>query len=255
MLENKKITLTIPDYFSVRQYQMYETFTSFDPVDTMVSTIALLTEHSEDEVLSWPLPAVKQAYPQVLKLITNTKPEFYPVIEWEGTLYGYRSLQKMTLKEYIDLEGLLKEPKKNFTEILAILFRPVTESKLNTTKFIWNTVYKAYKGDQENIFSYYDIQEYNNETRVLDAKKFENFPISVALGALSFFLLAGVQSLTSSPTSSQIMEEWMKEVKKNQKLKNKTKQRLLNTTVGYILSTTLQNPPSYPSQEISPYLN
>ena len=255
MLENKKITLTIPDYFSVRQYQMYEMFTSFNPIDQMVATIALLTEHSEEEVLSWPLPLIKQAYPQVLKLITNTKPEFYPVIEWEGVMYGYRSLQKMTLKEYIDLEGLLKDPKKNFTEILAILFRPITESKLNTTKFTWNTVYKAYKGDQENIFAYYDIEEYDNEARGLNAKKFENFPISVALGALSFFLLAGVQSLTNSPISSQIMEEWKKEVVKQKTKKSKTKQRLLNTTVGYILSTTLQNPPSYPSQETNPYLN
>lgn len=255
MLENKKITLTIPDYFSVRQYQLFETFSNFDPTDQMVATIALLTEHTEDEVMNWPLPLIRQAYPQVLKLITNTKPEFYPVIEWQGTLYGYRSLQKMTLKEYIDLEGLMKDARKNFTEILAILFRPVTESKLNTSKLMWNTVLKAYKGDQENIFNYYDIEEYDNEKRAINAKTFENFPISVALGALSFFLLAGVQSLTSTQTSSQIMDEWMKEAKKKKQIGSKTKQRLLNTTVGYILSTTLQNPPSYPSQEINPYLN
>lgn len=254
MLENKKITLTIPDYFSVRQYQMYEMFTSLDPVDQMVATIALLTEHTEDEVLSWPLPLISQAYPQVRKLISDTKPEFYPVIEWEGTLYGYRSLHRMTLKEYIDLEGLLVDARKNFTEILAILFRPVTENKLNTSGLIWNTVVKAYKGDQENVFKYYDIEEYDNEQRVVNAKKFENFPISVALGALSFFLLAGVHSLKSSEISSQIMEEWKKEAKKltrRQKIKN----RLLNTTVGYILSINLQNPPSFPSQEINPSLN
>jgi hypothetical protein len=254
MLENKKITLTIPDYFSVRQYQMYEMFTSLDPVDQMVATIALLTEHTEDEVLSWPLPLISQAYPQVRKLISDTKPEFYPVIEWEGTLYGYRSLHRMTLKEYIDLEGLLVDARKNFTEILAILFRPVTENKLNTSGLIWNTVLKAYKGDQENVFKYYDIEEYDNEQRVINAKKFENFPISVALGALSFFLLAGVHSLKSSEISSQIMEEWKKEAKKLTR-KQKIKNRLLNTTVGYILSINLQNPPSFPSQEISPSLN
>jgi hypothetical protein len=254
MLENKKITLTIPDYFSVRQYQMYEMFTSLDPVDQMVATIALLTEHTEDEVLSWPLPLISQAYPQVRKLISDTKPEFYPVIEWEGTLYGYRSLHRMTLKEYIDLEGLLVDARKNFTEILAILFRPVTENKLNTSGLIWNTVVKAYKGDQENVFKYYDIEEYDNEQRVVNAKKFENFPISVALGALSFFLLAGVHSLKSSEISSQIMEEWKKEAKKLTR-KQKIKNRLLNTTVGYILSINLQNPPSFPSQEINPSLN
>lgn len=254
MLENKKITLTIPDYFSVRQYQMYEMFTSLDPLDQMVATIALLTEHTEEEVLSWPLPLISQAYPQVRKLISDTKPEFYPVIEWQGTLYGYRSLQKMTLKEYIDLEGLLVDARRNFTEILAILFRPVTENKLKTSGLIWNTVLKAYKGDQENVFKYYDIEEYDNEQRSVNAKKFENFPISVALGALSFFLLAGVHSLKSSEISSQIMEEWKKEVKKMSR-KQKIKNQLLNTTVGYILSINLQNPPSYPSQEINPYLN
>jgi len=254
MLENKKITLTIPDYFTVRQYQLFETFSSLDPLDQMIATIALLTEHTEDEVLSWPLPAISQAYPEVRRIISDTKPEFYPVIEWQGTLYGYRSLQKMTLKEYIDLEGLLKDARKNFTEILAILFRPVTENKLNTSAFMWNTVYKAYKGDQENIFNYYDIEEYDNRTRAINAGKFNSFPISVALGALSFFLLAGSQSLKSSETSFQIMNEWMNEVKKTTK-RQKTRERLLNTTVGYILSTTLQNPPSYPSQEINPYLN
>lgn len=254
MLENKKITLTIPDYFTVYQYQMYELFTSFEPLEQMVATIALLTEHSEEEVMSWPLPLISQAYPQVRKLISETKPEFYPVIEWEGRTYGYRSLQKMSLKEYIDLEGLLVDARKNFTQILAILFRPVTENNLNTAGLMWNVVYKAYKGDQENVFKYYDIEPYDNEQRVLNAKKFENFPISVALGALSFFLLTGRHSINASEISSQIMEEWKNEVKKMTK-KEKIKNQLLNTTVGYILSTSLQNPPSYPSQEINPYLN
>jgi PDZ domain-containing secreted protein len=73
-----------------------------------------------------------------------------------------------------------------------------------------------------------------------------DFPASVALGAMSFFLLPAETSLKNSQTSSPLNhKEQMK------KMSQKVKLVFNSTTGGSPQYTSLRTLPSYKSQEIS----
>ena len=238
------IELQIPDYFTVDHFQQYTKFTSFDPIDQMVAVVGLLSNHTEEEIKNWPVEGVIKSYQAMVKLLQDTKPEFFPVIEWEGKQYGYRSLAKMTLAEYIDLDNLSKNSQENLTDILAILYRPITESKLGNGKFMTKTFIKAWTGKVENPFDYYSIEDYDSEKRKTVSESFKNFPVSVALGALSFFLGTVLSLLPDSKTST-LDREIMKQIQ----TKRKGRRRLQNITAGYIRSKNWETLPSYQSLE------
>ena len=181
-------------------------------------------------------------------MVSKTEPEFYPVIEWQGTLYGYRPLSKMTMGEYIDLDNLSKDSQANLTQILAILYRPLTENKLSKGKFITKTFIKAWAGKVEDPFKYYDIEKYNSDTRMANADKFKDFPVSVALGGLTFFLGTAL-SLSPDSKTSFLNNLDLKKIKMK-----KSKRRLLNITAGYLRSKNLEIPPSFQSLVSNPSL-
>lgn len=242
------IELQIPDYFTVNHFQQYEKFTSFDPIDQMVAVTALLTYHTEEEIKNWPAPAVVQAYKAVSKMVRETQPEFYPVIEWQGTLYGYRPLSKMTMAEYIDLDSLSKDANKNLTQLLAILYRPVTRNDLKNGKFITKTFIKSWAGKVEDPFKYYDIEEYSSETRQSRADSFKDFPVSVALGGISFFLGTALSLSPDSKTSFLSNLEMITQIPKRSRRQSLS----LNITGGYSRSKTWESLPSFRSLVINP---
>jgi hypothetical protein len=158
-------------------------------------------------------------------------------------------MSKMTLGEYIDLDNLSKDTDKNITSILAILYRPVTSNKIKESKFIIKSTIKALQYDVENVFDYYEVEEYDIDKRKQITPEFDNFPLEIAMGAMGFFLDIKAMLLTNSqiyslgPIETQIQKQMRK--------MSKTKRRLLNTTAGFIQSTNLLKPISYPSQVIN----
>ena len=238
------IELQIPDYFTVDHFQQYQKFTSFDPIDQMVAVVALLTNHTEEEIKDWPVQGVTKSYKAVIDMLSSTQPAFYPVIEWEGVKYGFSPVSKMTMAEYIDLDNLSKNSQENLTDILAILYRPVTENKLGTGKFITKTALKAWSGKVEDPFKYYKIEKYDSETRAINAEKFKNFPVEAALGGLSFFLATALSSLPDSKTSS--LNKALDQMKTR---KEKRQHRLANITAGFSRSRSWEIPPSFRSLE------
>ena len=182
------ISVNIPEYFKVKHYKDFSILKSLDEMEQRLFIISALTNESIDTVKSWPIPFVTQLYAKLNELITNVQPEFYPVIEWNDKLYGFCPMHKMSLDEYVDYENLAKDTDKNINDILAILYRPITENKLDKGTFVAKSTFKVLKGEVENGFDYYKIEKYDNEVRKLKAKEFDNFPASVALGALGFFL-------------------------------------------------------------------
>ena len=101
----------------------------------------------------------------------------------------------------------------------------------------------------ENVFDYYDIEEYDIDKRKQITPEFDNFPLEIAMGAMGFFLDIKAMLLINS----QIYSLGPIEVKIQSEMKkmNKIKRRLLNTTAGFIQSTNLLKPISYPSQVIN----
>jgi hypothetical protein len=243
-----EITTNIPDYFTVKHYKQFSVLKSLDDMEQKLHVIQVLTGESMETVLKWPIPFIIQLYARLNELITDVKQEFYPIIEWEGKQYGYRPMHKMLLDEYVDIDMLTKDTDRNINDILAILYRPITKNKLVSNKWIAKQTFKVLKGEVENGFDYYEIEKYDNRIREQVASSYDNFPASMALGALGFFLDSNLSLSKNITSSSQQWELMMNEVKsKNSKMKR----ALARTTVGYISSISLLRVPSYNSQAIS----
>ena len=243
-----QVEITIPDYFKIKHYKALTHLKSLDELEQMVHTISVITNTDSGDVMKWSLPSVVDVYKLINEMINQQEQSFHPVIEWDGVLYGYRSMGKMNLGEYIDIDNLSKDVDKNLTQILALLYRPITNNKIDKGKFIYKSTIKALKNDIENVFDYYDIEEYDPVKRKADANKFEEFPIDIALGALAFFLDTNTVLLSNSQTYSLKSQEMA--IKEVMKTLPKRKQRLLNTTAGFLHSMNLLKPISYQSQEI-----
>jgi len=243
-----EITTNIPDYFTVKHYKQFSVLKSLDEMEQRLHVITALTGESMQTVLNWPIPFIIQLYAKLNELIGGVEQEFYPVIEWEGKQYGYRPMHKMLLDEYVDIDMLTKDTDRNINDILAILYRPITKNKLVSNKWIAKQTFKVLKGEAENGFDYYEIEKYDNRIREQVASSYDNFPASLALGALGFFL--GSNHLLSKNTESSFLqwELMMSEVKKKN---SKIRRALARTTVGYISSINLLKVPSYNSQAIN----
>jgi hypothetical protein len=159
-------------------------------------------------------------------------------------------MSKMTLSEYIDVDTLTKDTTKNINDILALLYRPVTKNKV-AGKYMVKSTLKALKYEVENIFDYYNIEKYDATTRKQEADRFDNFPIEIALGAISFFLGTKTTLLNGSVISSQqtIINQLQTVIESKM---SKRRQQLLNITAGYLHSKNWAIPRSYQSQEIKP---
>jgi len=243
-----EITTNIPDYFTVKHYKQFSVLKSLDDMEQKLHVIQVLTGESMETVLKWPIPFIIQLYAKLNDLISGVEPEFYPVIEWEGKQYGYRPMHKMNLDEYIDLDMLVKDTDRNINDIMAILYRPITKNKLPNGNFVLKNTVKVFNKQIDNGFNYYEIEKYDNFIREERSPQYDNFPASMALGALGFFLDSKLSLLKSTAFYFPQWESMMSEVKNK---KGKMRRALERITVGYMSSTNLLKVPSYNSQVIN----
>lgn len=244
-----EIKLQVPDYLSVKHWKRFVASEHLGPTDKMVTMLSILTDKTEEEILTYKTHELTQVYEAVLKSLTDLVPQFYPIFELDGVLYGFTSMSKMTLGEYVDLERLANQPQENIEEIMAILYRPITKNRLSGIKWAFKNKYKVAVGDAENLFKYYELEEYDSKDRAVNAKKLNVLPASLALGALSFFLVLGNSSLIGSNLSS-LSKEQQTEI-----MKTMNKQMgSMNIGDGLQLFLTSQQHPSFQSQEIEQYL-
>ena len=245
----EQIKVDIPDYLTIKHYLGFQEITDIKhDTSLVINTISIMTGHAIEDIRQWNIEGLFQIYKALAQVQLNTKPEFYPILEVEGTLYGFQPISKMKVGEHYDLERLSKDPKKNMTEIMAILYRPIKEHKLKSLEFKVKSNIKALVGGNEHLFPYYTVEPYDSIQRKMDSERMLDFPASVALGAMSFFLLTGEMSLRNSRISShQDLKKQMIEMSKRAKLVFK------NTTDGSTQYTNLQTLPSYKSQEISQF--
>jgi hypothetical protein len=200
--------VTLPDYLTINDYKKIVSLEHLSDVDKMIEQVSILTKISKDEIRTWKGDSVMTIIDKIYSLINGAQPEFYPLIEFEGKTYGFASLSKMTLGEYIDLENLCKNPNENLNEIMALLYREVTENKFDTFKWKLKSRVKLAIGKTEDLFKYYKIKPYNSDERAIDADMFEAFPVQYILGALFFFTLIKTEYLNDTMLSSnhQMME-------------------------------------------------
>ena len=190
--------------------------------------------------------SIKSVYAKVLETITDIDPSFYPIFELDGVKYGYSSMTNMTLGEYVDLERLAKQPQENLEQIMAILYRPIVKDKFKGIKWAFKNTFKIGLGEAENLFKYYTLEEYDSSIRTEQADKLSVLPASMALGALSFFLVVGTTFSLGSNLSSLPPNEAMATMKEINK-----QMASMNIGDGLLQFITSQVHPSYQSQEMT----
>lgn len=245
-METKTIQLNIPEYLTIGQYMDMSKYKEDDKWGKIINTISVLTGRDKEEVSYWSIDSLKQVYALLVGL-TDHNNEFHSLVEWNGKLYGYAHMKQSTLGEYIDLENLCKDVEGNLNKIAALLYRPVRKHRFNSLKFLTKNAYKiVVEKNVENVFDWYELEKYDYEARKDVEQEFKDFPITVILGALSFFLTNASLYLTdivSSETENKMMKT---------KLNASTQQILESLTqnigAGGGLSTHSVNPTYYQYQ-------
>ena len=233
-MSEKLKTIQIPEVITVEQYKKFGTLDHLTNTQRIIRIVSAISGYKEEEVGKWNVSNLFNIYKDLQLRIQELEPVFLPIFEWEGTTWGFQPLHKMSAGEYIDLETRLKDGVDKINEVLAILYRPISEHKFDGIEWKVKSNYKYAIGKTENLFKYYTLEEYDVEKRNWRVEQFNNLPINLALGAYNFFLFVGVKYSNSLETSFQkIYNKMTKEEK--EKLN-----QLLATTDGSIPSTTLQ---------------
>lgn len=201
------IELNIPEYFSIKDYKQVTHLDHLSDKERMVYTLSVLTDKSEKELRKMKISTLQGVFDVVTNRLVDLQPNFHPIIEIEGKLWGFQPLSKFTLGEYVDIEQLLKNTEDNLEQIMAILYRPITKHRFDSFKWMWKWGYKLAQDKAENMFRYYDVEEYDNSKRDEYAGELSIMPASFALGALSFFLLLASQSTSDLKPSFQETKE------------------------------------------------
>lgn len=212
----KEIKLTLPEYLTLKQYKALDKVYSLEERLQTLHSISAISGIDITEVKKWDIGTITAVWKTISKIIEESQNiEFYPVIEFEGITYGFTPMSKMSVAEYIDLDTLAKDKLANIEDILSILYRPIKSHTIKNMKFKMKSSLKLIftKESSEHLMDYYEVEDYNNELRKKQAKLFSEFPASVALGGLSFFLgvgnLSSLDSLTSTAQMSKQMRKAM----------------------------------------------
>ena len=245
-----EITLNIPEYLSIKQWKQFNSLEHLSESEKMIHMISVLSDKTIDEIREWTPASIKDVYAKILNIFQELQPQFYPVFELDGVLYGFNPISKLTLGEYTDLERLAKKPQENLEEMMAILYRPITKHKFDGIKWAFKNTFKVKMGEAENLFKYYELEKYDSSKRGEQADKLSVLPAVMGLGALTFFLVLANTSLIGSNLSSMPPNQ--------QKMTmNEMNQQMASVNIGDGLRqfiTSLQHP-YFQSQAILQYLN
>lgn len=248
-MAKKTIEVKLPEVFTIKHYKALGENEHLDEMEKIVITISATTDHSYEEVMRWNINDLLAVYKGVADMLDEVPHEFYPVFDFNDITYGFQPLSQMSVSEWIDLDRRLEDPVKNLEEILAILYRPITNDRFDGMEWKIKNNFKTLIGKQENMFKYYTIEDYDTEKRDWRADIFQDLPLGVALGALTFFLGFGMMLqkdlVQSSPNMSQ------KEKKEMTKAIEQALQSL-NTLDGSTYYETSVRKSSI-SQESNPY--
>jgi len=212
-----KIQVTLPDVFTIKHYKALGEHEHLDELEKVVLSVAATTEHSKEEVMQWNINDLLSVYKGVAQMLDDTPQEFFPIFTFKDITYGFQPLSQMNVSEWIDLDRRLEDPVGNLEQILAILYRPITSDRFDGMEWKVRNGIKTLLGKQENMFKYYEIEDYDVEKRDWRADIFEDLPLGVALGCLTFFLGFGMMlqrdlarySPTMSPTQKKEMIEML----------------------------------------------
>jgi len=196
-----ELKFNIPDYLSIKDWKYLNSLEIEDETEKMLKFISHTTDIPEDTIMSLKPSDLTEVYSTILNQLSDVSPSFYPIIEINNQLYGYSSISKMTLAEYVDLKRLAKNPTANIEEMMAILYRPIEKHSFDGIVWAIKSQFKIGTGNIENLFNYYTLEKYDSATRAQRTEIMKELPVAFALGALSFFLVLKNTQLVSTNLS------------------------------------------------------
>ena len=123
---------------TIRQYQLINQIVKSDKdeLDKEIAIASIITGKSEDDILSMPLPQVKElfSYAKLNEAESNLKVNKYVYLK--GKVYvGLTDLDKLTTGNYVDLKNFGKDDFiGNLHNLLAILYKPLFAGKIDGKK-------------------------------------------------------------------------------------------------------------------------
>ena len=186
----KSLKLQIPEYITVDKYKEINSYEGQNKFGRLVYTVSKLTGEPFDEVRLWDLDSLTKVS-NLYAGIAGHNNFFYPIIKWKDKLYGYSSIRKASLGEYIDLENYCKSLEDNMHSVAAILYRPIEKHRLGNLSFVSKQGIEVVNNKTEKVFDKYTIEKYDSSKREEVEEEFRDFPVHLFLGAISFFLNTG----------------------------------------------------------------
>jgi hypothetical protein len=240
----KSLKLQIPEYLTIEKYEKMNSYKGQNKFGRLVHTVSVLTKEPFDEVRHWDLDSLTKVS-NLYASIADHNNFFYPLVMWKGKLYGYSSITKASLGEYIDLENNCKELEGNMHKVAAILYRPVVKHRFKDLSYVNKQGIDVVNNKTEDTFKMYTIEKYDSDKRADVEEEFKEFPVHLFLGAISFFLSTGSLYLNDIAFSR-------KRISITRQLKNKiqiTESLLANTGDGSVQFTHSLKPMYFRSQE------
>ena len=210
---SKEIKVNIPTEFTIEHYQKLGQFEHLSDLEKIIRIVATISNYDEEDVRNWDIGSIQDIYTDIHKNIMTTDAVFLPIFEFKGIKYGLQPISKMSAGEYIYLDNKIKSG--DVLDVISIIYRPLTEYKFDTLKWKLRSEIKFIQGKTENLFKYYNVEEYDVEKREWRKEIFKDLPMAIALGAYNFFLLIGVQLSNDILQSSQALSKKEKEMWKN----------------------------------------
>lgn len=178
-----------------------------DDLQKKLVTLSTLTGAPID-ALNRAKKSVIDAALEELEKILSTPPsqQLNLLIEIDGEEYGFHpNLHELKLKEFVDLDTKLGKGWEAMDEVVAILYRPVTERKKDK----------------------YKIEEYDYVEAHKRAKLFrDNLSVETVNGAAAFFLTIAMDYMTTTAHSLKSQKQ------KPSKALRQTKKPLTKNTAG-----------------------
>mgnify|MGYP003671491418 CR=1 FL=1 len=241
------LKLEIPEYLTIQKYCDMNSYKGSSKFGKLVNAVSVLTGQPLASVRDWDVNSLTKVS-NLYANIADHKELFHPVIEWNGKLYGYSSIKKCSLGEYIDLEDYCKDMENNMHKVAAILYRPIKSHRFEDIVFNLKQGIKTAVNKVTNVFDWYTVEKYDSNKRELIEEEFKDFPVHLFLGGLSFFLSCGNLYLNRIAYLKGEMTEKEMTMKSNWILENP----LAPTGDGSGVFTNSLSPTYYQSQERRP---
>jgi hypothetical protein len=92
-----KLEINIPEYLSIGEYQKLSSLDHLTDLEKTMEIVHTITTIDKDILNKWTPNQLSNIGESVLNLMDFDSATFYPIIEFNNVLYGYRPISKMTL--------------------------------------------------------------------------------------------------------------------------------------------------------------